>query len=279
MRLRSWLAGAALLAFLLAPRIAAAGSIRTVVDGREIPFDTPPIVENDRTLVPARALLEALGATVTWDGQTRTVKASLNGTEVVAVIGQRTARVDGRPVELDVAPKIVQNRTLIPVRFFAEHLGLTVSWDGETRTVYIDSRNAVASRSGAQAPRRRDTGLAVVEAARKQLGAKYAWAGSSPETGFDCSGLVAYIGSLFGYELPHSSYDLFKMGEPVSKENLRAGDLVFFTTYAEGASHVGIYDGEGGFIHAQSSDTGVKLTQLSNPWWAARYLGARRIFK
>jgi peptidoglycan endopeptidase LytE len=278
---RLWLAGAAIVAFATLPTsvFAADSTIHTVLDGHELSFPIAPVIEQDRTLVPARGLIEALGGSVGWDGPTMTVSATLGSTQVKATIGQETATVNGKAIPLDVAPKIIDNYTLIPLRFFVENLGLNVSWDGDTRTILIDTRHSTTStvsRDGSSVTRQ---AVLAVETARSLIGKPYSWGGTSPATGFDCSGFVWYVASKVGVSLPRTSEEMFTVGTAVSRANLQAGDLVFFTTYAAGASHVGIYDGQGGFINAQSEDTGVKLTLLSNPWWSTRYLGARRVFR
>jgi cell wall-associated NlpC family hydrolase len=278
---RPWLAGAATLALTMLPTAAfAATDIHTLLDGKELTFPVAPVIEQDRTLVPARGLIEALGGTIGWDGPTGTVSAAVGSTTIKAVIGSETAQVNGAAVPLQVPPKIIDGSTLIPLRFFVENLGLTVTWNGETRTIAIDTRHSsdsVVSRDGSGAANRQ--GAAIVAAATKLIGTPYAWGGTSPDTGFDCSGFVWYLAKQAGVELPRTSEEMFTVGIKVTKDSLLPGDLVFFTTYAPGASHVGIYDGKGGFIQAQSAETGVKVTPLSNPWWVERYLGARRVFR
>jgi len=96
-------------------------------------------------------------------------------------------------------------------------------------------------------------------------------------SGFDCSGFTLYIYRQLGVRLPHSAADQFYLGTPVSRSDLLPGDLVFFETYTQGPSHVGIYVGEGRFIHA-SSRRGISLDSLDSSYYASRYLGARRIF-
>lgn len=275
--LRSIALGAAVAAIALTPQVALAGSIRTLLNGNELVFDAPPLVENERTLVPVRGILEPLGATFTWDGTSQTVTATLGSTEIIAVVGSDTAKVNGREVKLDAPVRIVADRTMVPLRFFAENLGMHVGWDHETRTIAIEVPRVVSiSRDSATLNRK---AAAVVEAAQALVGLPYAWGGSSPDTGFDCSGFVRYLGEQFGVSLSHSSFEQFSQGVEVALENLRAGDLVFFETYTAGASHVGVYDGKGNFIHAQSEETGVRVTPMSSEWWAARYLGARRVFR
>ena len=120
----------------------------------------------------------------------------------------------------------------------------------------------------------RPVGVRAVQFARNFVGVPYRWGGSSPTTGFDCSGFVRYIYARFGRDLPHSSYGDYDMGVRVSRGALRPGDLVFF----DGVGHVGMYVGGGRFIHAPHSGTDVQVTSLSDPWYRATYVGARRIF-
>ncbi len=114
----------------------AGDAIRVVLDGQMLQFDVPPVIENDRTLVPLRVIFEALGADVEWNGETQTVTAKRSDTEIKLIIGGE-AYVNGQAVELDVPAKIIEDRTLVPLRFVSEALGCQVDWDGVTRTVSI----------------------------------------------------------------------------------------------------------------------------------------------
>jgi cell wall-associated NlpC family hydrolase len=96
--------------------------------------------------------------------------------------------------------------------------------------------------------------------------------------GMDCSGLVSRVLKAHGIRAPHSSAALFKMGAPVSVKELRAGDLLFFVTRGRRVSHVGLYIGEGKFVHASSRSGGVITSSLSEAYYAKRYAGARRMF-
>ncbi len=120
-------------------------------------------------------------------------------------------------------------------------------------------------------------GLALVSLARRFLGTPYRWGGVGPG-GFDCSGFLYAVFSRLGIQLPRTSFEMFRAGRAVSRSELQPGDLVFFTTYAPGASHAGIYAGGGEFIHASSAGGGVRVDSLSKPYYRARYLGARRYF-
>lgn len=113
------------------------GSSAMSVDGIPATLDSPPIIRDGRTLLPIRAVIEALEGSVSWDSVARKATVTL-GTHTVEVwIGSRQARVDGMYVALDVAAIIVSNRTLLPLRFVAENLGCTVTWDPVGRTVTI----------------------------------------------------------------------------------------------------------------------------------------------
>jgi cell wall-associated NlpC family hydrolase len=112
----------------------------------------------------------------------------------------------------------------------------------------------------------------VVGVALSQLGTPYVWGGSAPG-GFDCSGLVMWAYAQVGVSLPHSSYALYGMGVPVAQDQLQPGDLVFF----DGLGHVGIYIGGGQFVHAPHTGDVVKVSSLSESWYASTYVGARRI--
>lgn len=122
-------------------------------------------------------------------------------------------------------------------------------------------------------------GSQIVEYAKKYLGCKYVYGASGPNT-FDCSGFTMYVLKNFGVTLSHSATAQSKVGTYVAKENLRPGDLVFFTDYetGNGIGHCGIYVGDGNFIHA-SSGTGycVKISTLTSGSYLRRYETARRV--
>lgn len=126
---------------------ASSSAPRVFLDGQALSFEVPPIIENDRTLVPLRAIFEALGATVDWDNATRTVTSRKGSTTVVLAIGSLTPTVNGQVRQLDVPAKIVADRTLAPLRFVGEAFGSTVDWEGSTRTINIKSPPAPSAPS------------------------------------------------------------------------------------------------------------------------------------
>lgn len=116
----------------------------------------------------------------------------------------------------------------------------------------------------------------IIATAKKYIGVPYKWGGSSP-SGFDCSGFVQYVFKAHGISLNRTCETQYKHGTYVSKSSLKPGDLVFFqNTYKAGISHIGIYIGNGQFIHASSSK-GVVISNLSSSYYVTHYYGARRV--
>jgi peptidoglycan DL-endopeptidase CwlO len=112
----------------------------------------------------------------------------------------------------------------------------------------------------------------IVRFARRYLGVRYVYGGTSPRSGFDCSGFTRFVYAHFGIALPHYSGAQFTMGHRVSERGLRPGDLVFF----DGLGHVGLYIGSGRFIHAPHTGSRVSIDTLSNH---GSYDGARRLVR
>lgn len=117
----------------------------------------------------------------------------------------------------------------------------------------------------------------ITETALRYLGVPYVWGGTS-FGGVDCSGFVWAVFAKNGIFLPRTADAQYEEGLHIATRDLRAGDLVFFQTYALGASHVGIYLGDGKFVHASSSN-GVRVDHLGEDYYSERYIGARRLAK
>jgi len=129
------------------------------------------------------------------------------------------------------------------------------------------------SRATTRTPRRD----ALVEEIRHFKGTPYVYGGSTPK-GTDCSGFTMTVFKGFGVKLPHSAEKQFKMGKPISRRNLKMGDLVFFRRGSHGkVNHVGIYLWEGKMVHASSTYGVIVVRWVGNPYYEHRYAGARRI--
>lgn len=116
-------------------------AIKVKLNGRHLDFDQPPVNLEGRVMVPARMILEALGAEITWEGSTRTVVAKKDGTVLRLQIDNPIPLKDGLPLKaLDVPARILNGRTLVPARFVSENFHMDVSWDGATRTVMIQPK-------------------------------------------------------------------------------------------------------------------------------------------
>lgn len=152
---------------------------------------------------------------------------------------------------------------------------------GSTLRRKLAGRHAAAqprtpSPKDAAARKARRRRLSLVKAALRQRGSRYVWGGAS-RGGFDCSGFTRYVFlKERGITLPHSASAQARLGQPVRGSDLKPGDLVFFSTYRRGISHVGIYIGQGKFVHAANSRKGVRVDTLTG-YYARRLKAARRI--
>jgi cell wall-associated NlpC family hydrolase len=118
----------------------------------------------------------------------------------------------------------------------------------------------------------------ILLSALSLTGVKYKYGGNSPESGFDCSGFVKYVfQQAANVTLPHGARALSQLGQAVAIDQLQPGDLVFFNTLRSTFSHVGIYVGDGRFIHAPTTGGGVHVVDMNDSYWAKRFTGARRL--
>ena len=120
-------------------------------------------------------------------------------------------------------------------------------------------------------------GYALSGTALSLRGAPYKNGGVDPATGFDCSGFVKYVYEQHGLNMPREVREQFRVGKNVDKDQLEPGDLVFFSTIAPGASHVGIMIGGDQFVHAPSERGVVRVESLTQQYWASRFIGAKRV--
>jgi cell wall-associated NlpC family hydrolase len=119
---------------------------------------------------------------------------------------------------------------------------------------------------------------ALVETALSFRGTRYVLGGNDPQTGFDCSGLVQFVFARHSVHVPRTVADQFRVGIPVSLADLRAGDLVFFSTTGPGPTHVGIAVSRDQFIHAPTTNGVVRVEPVDSQYWHDRFVGARRVF-
>lgn len=132
--------------------------------------------------------------------------------------------------------------------------------------------------AGTPVPREPHTGPVPtsVKVAKTLIGTPYVYGGHSPERGFDCSGLVYYSHAQTGRELPRTVLEQYRHSRPVLSRELRPGDLVFFRTTRRRVSHVGIYLGDGRFVHAPSSGKTVSVGSFDNDYWRKRFIRGGR---
>lgn len=126
-----------ILCLMFSMTASANSEISVLIDGTAVIFDVPPQIINGRTMVPMRAIFEQLGATVTWDDATKTATGTTTDTAVSVTINSTAITINGEIKTMDVAPQIVDGRTLVPARFISEAFGCSIEWDDESRTVFI----------------------------------------------------------------------------------------------------------------------------------------------
>lgn len=163
----------------------------------------------------------------------------------------------------------------------SENGWVSVTYNGHSGFVsaqYVIIRRDVPNRSGEPADRaEKPLGEQVVDLAKQYIGYKYTYGGASPSTGFDCSGFVYYIYGQFGYSLNRTSYSQRFNGIQVEWDDLQAGDVLVFSNSGGSYGHVGIYMGDGNFIHSVRTGTPVSVTSLWGSNYGSRLQVARRI--
>jgi len=157
------------------------------------------------------------------------------------------------------------------IRPLPGHATETVTATGK-KQIWKFSRLLRQQRTTTPPPTRPPLGVRAVKYARRFIGVPYAWGGSSPRTGFDCSGFVRYVYQHFGISLPHSSYGDLSHGRRVLRKYLKPGDLLFFN----GGGHVGIYVGRNRVIDALHTGTVIHVSTMSD-WYSSAYYSARRL--
>ncbi|MGE3258571.1 MAG: C40 family peptidase, partial [Geobacter sp.] len=125
----------------------------------------------------------------------------------------------------------------------------------------------------------RDMGFIAARTAERFIGIPYQWGGNTVVDGLDCSGFVRAVYNLCGVSIPRTSREQYKAGSPVAREDLKDGDLLFFGASASSINHVGIYVGNGTFVHAPKRGEEIKTAALNESYFERRFVGARRYFQ
>ncbi|MDR0858802.1 MAG: C40 family peptidase [Oscillospiraceae bacterium] len=240
--------------FILAKYVAPVDSVTFAVGtgelvGEDVAFRAGPTTDSNRyALLKLGAQFEVIGSYTEWYKVKYSGKEGYVHSDFVRIIKTSAA---AKVSEAVAAPKA------------ADVKDLTASYTDSAKAVKYSSDSDIA---------------AVEELAISLLGTKYTWAGANPSTGFDCSGFTYYLANSIGVELPHGASGQYKYGNSVEKADLIPGDYVFFSSdNTTGIAHVGMYLGDGVFIHASSGGKEVKLNNLSDSYYNQKYYGARRI--
>lgn len=192
-------------------------------------------------------------------GETKVVTEGSSGSKLVTYSYEQKNGVD-------VTKKIIEEKIL------QEPVDKVIAKGPNDKpvTVAMASRGSSSGSSGSSI-----SGSSIVSRALGLQGSSYVYGGTGGG-GYDCSGFTKAVYSASGISIPRTSYAQFSSGSSVAKSDLQPGDLVFFSTYASGASHVGIYTGGGNFVHASTPSSGVITSSMSDSFYSSRYLGARR---
>jgi cell wall-associated NlpC family hydrolase len=187
------------------------------------------------------------------------------------------------PVRYTESPTACRTLRALALLVLGTALSLPLSDRAQAQDARLEGATTVVAEAAAAAPQSlADRALSSAQELAMQaigmIGIRYTFGGRNPDTGFDCSGLVRYVfDRVTGRSLPHNSFEMARMGTSVSQDELQAGDLVFFNTRGQRFSHVGIYVGEGRFIHAPSRGGRVHIVNMGDRYWVSRFNGARRL--
>ncbi|WP_115991366.1 stalk domain-containing protein [Cohnella lupini] len=313
-------------------------SLSVFLDGRQLAFQTQPVIEKGSSLVPMRTIFEAEGAEVTWNNKTQTVTATKDGVILTYRLGETTAYKNQERLNLPVPGKIIDKTTMVPLRFISETLGNVVKWHEYSGSITISSarnyetaveyginlRVSPGKENDSDVIRMlpkneqvhvireinadwlevqtKDDTIGFISAkpmytdyaspalvdkqadellafGSKFLATPYEFGAKSGQTKtFDCSSFVQYVfNEVLAIDLPRVSYDQALKGKEVKVDELRKGDLLFFSARGLDIGHVGIYAGDGRVLHTYSKVQGVHFEDFDDGW-KKRFVTARRLF-
>ena len=255
-------------------------------------MDVAPVITDDRTMVPLRFVSEQFGAVVNWDvlnnsvlittaksNTVYTVKTGDTLWQIALTYGVSIEELSKVNPELNPDKLMIGQQLNLPLASAAREPDSSSAAEEEKSQVKsTDSEAPAVSRGGGRTISLSCTADEFVEYAEEYLGAPYAYGGTTPD-GFDCSGFTQYVAAHFGGHLPHSSSEQYYYGISIEKEDLKPGDLVFFeaSDNSKKIGHVGIYIGDGKFIHAPQAGGSVEISNLSNVYFDQYYYGAIRM--
>jgi cell wall-associated NlpC family hydrolase len=251
------------------------GSTEVIKNGVLSSMDAVPMITDGRTMVPLRFVSEQLGTVVNWDVSNNSVlittaKSNPDYTVYTVKAG-------------DTLWQIALTYGVSMGEISEENPGLNLDKLTIGQQLNLPAASAVTepptvSRGGGRTVSLNCTADELIEYAEEYLGVPYAYGGTTPD-GFDCSGFTQYVAAHFDGYLPHSSSEQYHYGISIEKEDLQPGDLVFFEASDDSKEigHVGMYIGDGKFIHAPQSGGNVEISNLSNVYFDRHYYGAIRM--
>ena len=229
---------------LFAVNVCAEDEIKVYVAGEQVAFDTPPVLLNDRTMVPMRAIFEKLGATVKWNEKFMRVEGLFeDGKHIMLYIDKNTAYVDGELKTLDAAPYLKDSRTMIPLRFVAEGSGAVVNWDDATQSVSITPAYLVGDfipfgeYMSIPSPLSADQNFALLDYT-KENGASL--------VKFDLTKVESDIVAKYEQMLVESGFKMVKGTIGDTDKILYNGSYVIETKIADGVYNLKLYEDKGG---------------------------------
>jgi cell wall-associated NlpC family hydrolase len=194
----------------------------------------------------------------------------------IAAVGSASAEIVTAPTPIACVASALQDyfgTTIVEAIATQRVEKVEIVADSSDTSAVAASIDAVATHAIAVSDPRQD----LTDFAMQFVDVRYHRGGRAPSTGFDCSGFVHYVFSqVLGIDLPQNSVGQYEVGKQVARTDMMTGDLVFFKTHGKRISHVGIYLGEGRFIHSPTTGERVRVDNLSAQYWAHRFAGARR---